>query len=86
MAGRERDRPSWIRYSSLGVEFVVVVVGFALVGLWVDRHCDSEPWGVLIGAALGLVGGTYNLIRASLAAFRELEKGDRDEKERRSKP
>lgn len=67
-------RPVWLRYSGIGIEFAAAVAGFAFVGYWVDRHYDTEPWGVIVGAGLGLVGASYNLIRQSLAAFKELEK------------
>ncbi|MGB2986148.1 MAG: AtpZ/AtpI family protein [Phycisphaerae bacterium] len=73
MAGKRKDHPSWVRWSGIGFELVAVVVGFTLVGYWIDRHYDSKPWGVLIGAMLGLVGGMYNLIRQSLAATREAQ-------------
>ncbi len=70
MANRGGDRPSWLRYSGIGVEFAAAVAGFTLVGWWVDRHWNLAPWGLIIGAVLGLVGGMYNLIRESLAAFK----------------
>jgi len=73
------DRPSWVRLSGVGVEFAGAVAGLALVGYWIDSKYDSRPWGVLIGAALGLIGGTYNLIRESLAAFREEKDRGRDD-------
>ncbi len=69
MAVKKRDRPNWVRFSGVGIEFAAAVAGFAAVGWWIDRHYKSEPWGVVIGAVLGLIGGTYNLIRESLAAF-----------------
>ena len=73
MAGKQENRPSWIRWSGIGVEFAAAVAGLTLVGYWIDHHFGSRPWGTLIGALLGLVGGMYNLIRSSLAAARELE-------------
>ena len=73
MAGRQENRPNWIRWSGVGVEFAAAVAALTLVGYWIDRHYDSRPWGTLIGALLGLIGGMYNLIRSSLAAARELE-------------
>lgn len=73
--GKKRDRPAWLRFSGIGIEFAAAVAGFALVGYWIDRRYGSSPWGVLIGAVLGLLGGTYNLVRASLAAMKE---SDRD--------
>ena len=63
--------PSWVRLSGIGIELVGAVVGFTLVGYWIDRHFGVGPWGVLIGVGLGLVGGMYNLIRQSLLASKE---------------
>ena len=71
MARTDRERPTWLRFSGIGVEFAGVVIGFTLIGLWIDRHYDKSPWGVLIGSSLGLIGGMYNLIRESLAASRD---------------
>ena len=84
MAGKDGDRRGWIRHGGIGFEFVAAVVGFSLVGLWIDRHYDSRPWGLVVGAALGLIGGTYNLIRGSMAAFRKPD-NPADEEERRSR-
>ena len=53
------------------------MAGFTLFGYWIDSRYDSRPWGVLIGAVLGLVGGMYNLIRVSLGAIRS-QQTDRD--------
>ncbi len=69
MSNTKRDRPSWIRHSGVGIEFAAAVAGFSLVGYWIDGRYDTGPWGLLIALALGLIGGTYNLVRQSLAAF-----------------
>jgi F0F1-type ATP synthase assembly protein I len=71
---RKQDRPSWIRFSGIGIEFAAAVAGFALVGYWIDKRYDSSPWGLLIGAMLGLIGGTYNFVRVSLAALKQSER------------
>ena len=52
------------------------VAGFALAGYWIDRHYGSEPWGIIVGLVLGLVGGLYNLIRQSFQAAREARLAD----------
>ncbi len=69
MPDPKRDGPNWMQYSGIGVEFSAAVAGFALFGFWIDRHYGSRPWGLVIGAALGLIGGTYNLIKKSMKAF-----------------
>ena len=80
MGRRPPDKkPTWVRHTGMGREFAAAVAGFALVGYWIDRHYDTSPSGVLIGAVLGLIGGTYNLVRESLAAFKRFERDGDDE-------
>jgi F0F1-type ATP synthase assembly protein I len=52
----------------LGFEFAAAVAGFAFIGYWIGNHYGRAETGILIGAILGLIGGMYNLIRATLAA------------------
>ncbi|MEP7008975.1 MAG: AtpZ/AtpI family protein [Acidobacteriota bacterium] len=70
------------RASGVGIEFAAAVAGFSLVGIWVDRHYGSGPWGLVIGLALGLIGGTYNLVRESLLASKEAERSDHETSDR----
>ena len=71
----EPQQASWTKLSGIGIELAAAVAGFTLVGYWWDRHFHTQPWGLLIGIALGLVGGMYNLIRQSLIASREAASG-----------
>ncbi len=66
--------PPWTRHLGVGVEFAGAVGGFVLIGWWVDSRWETAPWGILIGMVLGLVGGMYNLVKASLSAFKQYEK------------
>ena len=75
MAGKAPKGWPWLRFSGIGVEFAAALLGFTLVGFWVDRHYGCGPWGVLIGVILGMIGGMYNLVRKALVASREA--GDR---------
>ena len=79
MPRQSKRMPSWVRHSGMGIELAAAVAGFVLVGVWVDRHYETAPWGVVIGAALGLMGGMYNLIRESLAAIRGQNTKDENE-------
>ena len=63
-----KKRSSSTRLSGLGVEFAAAVAGFALFGDWIGKFYGDPKLGILIGAVLGIVGGMYNLIRASIAA------------------
>ena len=68
--------PGWVRYSGVGLELAGATAGLALVGYWVDSKYGTSPWGILIGVAIGIVGGLYNLVRESLAAIREAKDDD----------
>lgn len=57
-----------MRMAGMGLELAAAVTGFALLGIWIDRRYDSEPWGLLVCAAIGVIGGLYNFVRAALAA------------------
>jgi F0F1-type ATP synthase assembly protein I len=63
--------PGWVRHSGVGLELAGAVAGFALLGYWIDRRFATEPWGVIAGVILGLVGGLYNLVKQSLQAVRD---------------
>lgn len=71
-----------MRLANAGFELAAAIGGFTLVGYWIDRHYETGPWGVLTGALLGLVGGLYNLIRASLTAASEARQEDHDRENR----
>lgn len=58
----------------LGFEFAAAIIGGCFLGLWADRRYATAPWGVVVGATVGLIAGLYNLVRASLAAFRSAER------------
>jgi F0F1-type ATP synthase assembly protein I len=72
-----KQTPNWTKLAGVGVELAAAVAGFTLAGYWWDRHFHTEPWGVLIGVALGLIGGMYNLIRQSLLASKEAGSGQK---------
>jgi F0F1-type ATP synthase assembly protein I len=75
MSMPDRDKNQGLRFAGLGVEFAAAVAGLTLVGYWVDHHFGSSPWGVLIGAAIGIIGGMRNMIREALSANRSMSSG-----------
>jgi F0F1-type ATP synthase assembly protein I len=70
--------PEWVRHSGVGLELAGAVAAFTLVGIWIDRHFGSSPWGLVGGLLLGIVGGLYNFVREALQATREAQTEDRD--------
>jgi F0F1-type ATP synthase assembly protein I len=83
----DRRFPGWVRYSGIGLELAGAIAGLTLVGYWIDRRFGTEPWGILGGVVIGLVGGLFNLVRESLDAAREAKTDDQlaIEKDRGSK-
>ena len=63
----------WMKHAGIGIEFAGAVGAFIVLGWWIDRHWDTKPWGIVICALLGLIGGFYNLLKAALKAAEEAE-------------
>jgi F0F1-type ATP synthase assembly protein I len=72
----DRRFPGWVRHSGVGLELAGATAGLAFIGYWIDRRFGTEPWGILGGVVIGLVGGLYNLVRESLQAVREAKTED----------
>lgn len=62
-----RQRPD-LSLAGLGFELLAAVVGFTLLGVWIDRRWETGPWGLVICAAIGIVGGLYNFVRLAIRA------------------
>ena len=74
MAERKPSQ-AWMRLAGLGRELTASIAGGALLGWGIERRLGTAPWALVALAAVGIVGGMYNLIRTALAAARELERG-----------
>lgn len=71
MSDKRTAQGDWTKLSGLGIELAAAVAGFALAGLWWDRHFGSAPWGLIAGSGLGIVGGLYNVVRRTLGASKQ---------------
>ncbi len=53
----------WMMYSSLGLELgLSVVVGF-LIGSWMDKWLETEPWFLLVFGIAGIIAGYRSIFR-----------------------
>lgn len=62
----------------LGFEFVGLVVGGALVGMWVDGRFEVAPAGLLTGVGLGVMSAAWHTWRLARRLLRS-ERGDGDD-------
>jgi F0F1-type ATP synthase assembly protein I len=70
--------PTAMRLASAGVELAATLAGACLLGYWIDRRFGTDPWGLLTCAAIGIVGGLYNLVRRWVRnVFRDMEQSQR---------
>lgn len=67
---RAESRRSDTRGLGLGAELAAALIGFTLVGLWIDSTFATSPWGTVVCVVLGLIGGFYNFLRSSLRLLR----------------
>ena len=73
MAGPgKRRRP--MSMAGMGFELAGAVAGFTFLGLWIDRRYGTEPRALLICAAIGVVGGLYNFVRAARLAAEAIDR------------
>lgn len=57
--GDRRELARYMTLSQVGLEMVVPVG----IGVLIDSYLNSSPWGVIVGAILGLTGGLFHMIR-----------------------
>ena len=59
-----RDNPlvTYAKYSAIGIEFAVAAIVGVVGGSYADSYFGSAPWGVFLGAILGLASGFYRLV------------------------
>ena len=54
---------SWLRYSTLGIQFTVALCLCVLAGTWADRRFGTEPWLTVAGSLLGIFSSMYLVIK-----------------------
>jgi F0F1-type ATP synthase assembly protein I len=79
MMRREGEEPGALYtmavVSGLGFEFVSLVVGGALVGMWIDKRFETAPVALLVGIGLGMMSAAWHVWLLT----RRLLKSDRGE-------
>jgi F0F1-type ATP synthase assembly protein I len=66
----KQDDANFGKLATLGLEVAAGAGLGALIGHWIDRKWNSDPWGVMIGTLLGCAAGVYLLIKGAINADR----------------
>lgn len=56
-------KDNYWNYAQIGLELAVAVLAGFWGGYWLDNRLGSAPWLMLAGAAAGLGGGFYLVVR-----------------------
>ena len=70
--GDRKEMARYIAISQVGLEMVVPPA----IGIYLDYLFGWRPWGVVVGATLGLVGGLVHLIHLSNRSDQPPRKSD----------
>ncbi|HEY5092943.1 MAG TPA: AtpZ/AtpI family protein [Acidimicrobiales bacterium] len=52
-----------VALASMGMTAAIVIAVGVVLGLWADRAWGTEPWGLLIGIALGTVAAVVSVVK-----------------------
>ena len=64
--GAKPGASAWAEWTGAGFEFGAAVLLFFLLGSFLDARWGTQPWLTVVGAFVGIVAGTYLLIRPAL--------------------
>ena len=76
MASKDLGGQGYWKYAGLGFEFAGVVGLFFYFGYLADQRWHSDPWGLLIGGGIGLIGGTYLLAKEGFRMMKQMDSSE----------
>ena len=56
-------KPSDIKALGIGLELSMVIGGLAYGGYWLDEKWGTGPWMLVVGVALGTLGGGWHAMK-----------------------
>ncbi len=55
---------AFAKFSSIGIQMAAIIVGFVLLGNYLDEHFESKtPWITIVCSLVGVFGGLYLVIK-----------------------
>ncbi|MCB1200870.1 MAG: AtpZ/AtpI family protein [Leptospiraceae bacterium] len=61
----DKEPQVYMRYTHLGLEFIVVFLGFLFLGKWLDEIAGTSPWLLLVCISAGFALGMYRIIKVA---------------------
>ena len=58
-----KDLPGAAAFATMGMTAALVIAVGVLLGLWADHAWGTDPWGLLIGIALGTVAAVVSVVK-----------------------
>jgi F0F1-type ATP synthase assembly protein I len=58
-----KDLPGVAAFAAMGMTAALIVAAGVVIGLWVDHAWGTDPWGLLIGIALGTVAAVVSVVK-----------------------
>jgi len=67
-------------FLTLGLQLAITVVAFFFLGQWLDHEFETDPWLMLTGVTIGVVGGIIKFVKTALEIGKTMNSssGDRD--------
>lgn len=59
----QQQANEWLKYTTVGLQFVLVLLLPLGLGYWADTYFETLPWGTLIGFALGATAAMMGVVR-----------------------
>jgi len=53
---------SYGSHATVGLQFALTILAVGALGWWLDSKFDTQPWLLIAGACLGMVGGFLSLL------------------------
>ena len=53
-------------FAGIGIQFAVILVAFALAGIWLDKKLGTSPWLLLVGVLGGAGLGFWTMVRKAM--------------------
>jgi F0F1-type ATP synthase assembly protein I len=58
-----KDLPGVAAFATMGMTAALVIAVGLVLGLWADHVWGTDPWGLLIGIALGTVAAVVSVVK-----------------------